>query len=108
MGRHRRIEGRGPMLALAGVWLLLVAAETAREMTNAEPGESVLSNLGYAVAEAFSGAYIAVAVALVMGGVVYLLAYLLRGKRVTVLEAIFKNWAVVVAAAVAALLLYVE
>jgi hypothetical protein len=59
------------MLALAGVWLLLVAAETAREMTNAEPGESVLSNLGYAVAEAGSGAYIAVAVALVMGGVVY-------------------------------------
>ena len=96
------------MLALAGVWLLLVAAETAREMTNAEPGESVVSNLGYAVAEAVSGAYIAVAVALVMGGVVYLLAYLLRGKRVTVLEAIFKNWAVVVAAAVAALLMYVE
>ena len=96
------------MLALAGVWLLLVAAETAREMTNAEqPGESVVSNLGYAVAEAVSGAYIAVAVALVMGGVVYLLAYL-RGRRVTFLEAIFKNWAVVVAAAVAALLLYVE
>ena len=108
VGRHRRTEGRGPMLALAGVWLLLVAAETAREMANAEPGESVLSDLGYAVAEAFSGAYIVVAVALVMGGVVYLLAYLLRGRRVTVLEAIFKNWAVVVAAAVAALLMYVE
>ncbi len=107
MGRHRRTEGRGPMLALAGVWLLLVAAETAREMTNAEPGGSVVSNLGYAVAEAVSGVYIAVAVALVMGGVVYLLAYL-RGRRVTILEAIFKNWAVVVAAAVAALLMYVE
>ncbi len=107
MGRHRRTEGRRPMLALAGVWLLLVAAETAREMTNAEqPGASVLSNLGYAVAEAFSGAYIVVAVALVMGGVVYLLAYL-RGRRVTVLEAFF-NWAVVVAAALSALLLYLE
>ncbi len=67
---RRRTEGRGPMLALAGVWLLLVAAETAREMTNAEPGESVVSKLGYAVAEAVSGAYIVVAVALVMGGVV--------------------------------------
>ncbi len=106
MGRHRRTEGRRPMLALAGVWLLLVAAETAREMANAEPGGSVLSDLGYAVAEAVSGAYIAVAVALVMGGVVYLLAYL-RGRRVTVLEAFF-NWAVVVAAALSALLLYVE
>jgi hypothetical protein len=94
------------MLALAGVWLLLVAAETAREMANAEPGGSVLSNLGYAVAEAFSGAYIVVAVALVMGGVFYLLAYL-RGRRVTVLEAFF-NWAVVVAAALSALLLYLE
>ena len=94
------------MLALAGVLLLLVAAETAREMTNAEPGASVVSNLGYAVAEAVSGAYIVVAVALVMGGLIYLLSYL-RGKRVTVLEAIF-NWAVVVAAAVAALLMYVE
>ena len=105
--RRRRTEGRGPMLALAGVLLLLVAAETAREMTNAEPGASVLSNLGYAVAEALSGAYIVVAVALVMGGLIYLLAYL-RGRRVTVLEAIFKNWAVVVAAVVAALLMYVE
>jgi hypothetical protein len=106
VGRRRRTEGRGPMLALAGVLLLLVAAETAREMANTEPGESVVSNLGYAVAEAVSGAYIVVAVALVMGGVVYLLAYL-RGRRVTVLEAFF-NWAVVVAAAVSALLLYLE
>ncbi len=108
-GRRRRTEGRGPMLALAGVLLLLVAAETAREMTNAEPGASVFSNLGYAVAEALSDAYIVGAVALVMGGLlIYLLAYLLRGRRVTFLEAIFKNWAVVVAAAVAALLMYVE
>jgi hypothetical protein len=57
-GRKRRTEGRGPMLALAGVLLLLVAAETAREMANAEPGGSVVSNLGYAVAEAVSDAYI--------------------------------------------------
>jgi hypothetical protein len=95
------------MLALAGVLLLLVAAKTAREMTNAEPGGSVLSNLGYAVAEAVTDAYIVVGVALVMGGLIYLLAYL-RGRRVSVLEAIFKNWAVVVAAAVAAILIYVE
>jgi hypothetical protein len=95
------------MLALAGVLLLLVAAKTAREMTNAEPGGSVLSNLGYAVAEAVTDAYIVVEVALVMGGLIYLLAYL-RGRRVSVLEAIFKNWAVVVAAAVAAILIYVE
>jgi hypothetical protein len=109
--RRRRTEGRAPMLALAGVLLLLVAAETAREMTNAEPGASVVSNLGYAVAEAVMDAYIVVAVALVMGGLIYLLAYLRDRRvtvRVTVLEAIFKNWAVVVAAAVVALLMYVE
>ena len=94
------------MLALAGVLLLLVAAQTAREMTNAEPGGSVVSNLGYAVAEAVLEAYIVVAVALVMGGLIYLLAYL-RGRRVTILEAIF-NWAVVLAAAAVALLLYIE
>ncbi len=52
--------------------------------------------------------YIVAGVALVIGGLIYLLSYLLRGRRVTFLEAIFKNWAVVVAAAVAALLLYVE
>jgi hypothetical protein len=94
------------MLALAGVLLLLVAAQTAREMTNAEPGGSVVSNLGYAVAEALVEVYIVVAGALVMGGLMYLLAYL-RGRRVTVLEAIF-NWAVVVAAAVVALLMFLE
>jgi hypothetical protein len=106
-GRRRRgTEGRGPMLALAGVLLLLVAAKTAREMTNAEPGRSVLSDLGYAVAEAVTDAYIVVGVALVMGGLIYLLAYL-RGRRVSVLEALFMNW-VVGAAAVAALLIYVE
>ena len=82
------------MLALAGVLLLLVVVETARELANAEPGASVLSNLGYAVAEA----YIVAAI--------YLLAYL-RGRRVTCLEAIF-NWAVVLAAVVAAFLLYLE
>ena len=106
MGRHRRTEGRRPMLALAGVWLLLVAAETAREMTNAEPGGSVISDLGYALAEALLEVYIVAGEALVMGGLIYLLSYL-RGRRVTFVEAIF-NWAVVVAAAVLALLMYVE
>jgi hypothetical protein len=104
---RRRTEVRAQMLALAGVLFLLVAAETAREMTDAEPGESVVSNLGYAVAEAFSDAYIVAAVALVMGVVVYLLSYL-RGERVTFLEANFKNGAVVAAAAVVALLMYLE
>jgi hypothetical protein len=104
--RRRRTAGRGPMLALAGVLLLLVAAETAREMANAEAGGSVVYNLGTAVAEALWDVYIIVAVALVMGVVVYLLAYL-RGRKVTVHEALF-NWAVVVTAAVAALLMYLE
>lgn len=103
---RRRTEDRAPMLVLAGVLLLLIAAETAREMANAEPGASVVSNLGYAVAEAISDAYLVVAVALVTGVLVYLLGYL-RGGRITFLEAIF-NWAVVVVAAVAALLEYLE
>ena len=90
------------MLALAGVLLLLSAAETAREMANAEPGEGVIVNLVYAFAEAFSEAYIVAAVALVVGAMVYLLAYL-RGVRITFPEAIF-NGPVVLAAAVAALL----
>src|SRR3712207_2994971 len=76
---RRRTEVRAQMLALAGVLFLLVAAETAREMIDAEPGASVVSNLGYAVAEAFSDAYIVAAVALVIGVVVYLLSYL-RGE----------------------------
>ena len=91
------------MLALAGVLLLLVAAETAREMADTEAGGSVDSNLGYAVAEAVVEVYIVTGGILVMGGLIYLLFYL-RGRRVTVLEALF-NWAVVVAAAVGALLL---
>ncbi len=107
MQGRRRTEGRAPMLAFAGVLFLLVAAETAREMANAEPGGGVVSNLGYAVTEAVSDAYIVAAVALVMGVVVYLLSYL-RGGRVTFLEAIFNNWAVVVTAAVVALLMYLE
>jgi hypothetical protein len=106
VGERRRTEGRAPMLVLAGVLLLLVAAETAREMANAEPGGSVVSNLGYAVAEAVSGAYTVVGASLVMGGLIYLLSYL-RGRRITVLEAIF-NWVVVVTAAVVALLMYLE
>ncbi len=106
MGERRRGEGRGPMLALAGVLLLLGAVETVRGIASAEPGWSVAANLGYAVAEALLDVYIVAGVALVMGGLIYLLAYL-RGRRVTFLGAIF-NWAVVVAAAVLALLLYLE
>jgi hypothetical protein len=94
------------MLALAGVLLLLGAAQTAREIANAEPDGTVISNLGYAIAEALMEVYIAVGVALVTGGAIYLLSHL-RGGRVTFLEAIF-NWAVVVVAAVAALLMYLE
>jgi hypothetical protein len=94
------------MLVLAGVLLLLIAADTAREMADAEPGASVVSNPVYAVAEAFSDAYLVVAVALVTGVMVYLLGYL-RGGRITFLKAIF-NWAVVVVAAVAALLVYLQ
>jgi hypothetical protein len=91
------------MLALAGVLLLLGVAETAREMANAEPDGSVASNLGYAVAEALVEVYIVTGGILLMGGLIYLVSYL-RGRRVTLLEAIF-NWAVVVAAAVLALLI---
>ena len=40
---RRRTEGRGPMLALAGVLLLLGAAQTAREMADTEPGGSAAS-----------------------------------------------------------------
>ena len=94
------------MLVLAGVLLVLGVAKAVREMADAEPGPSVLSNLGYAVAEALLGVYVVAAVALVMGGLIYLLAYL-RGRRVTVLEALF-NWAVVVTAAIAASLMYLE
>ena len=65
----------------------------------------MISNLVYAVAEAFLGTYIVAAVALVVGAMVYLLAYL-RGCRITFSEAIF-NW-VVVATAVLALLMYLE
>jgi hypothetical protein len=103
---RRRGEGRGPMLALAGVLLLLGAAQTAREMANAEPDETVIPNLVYAIAEALLDVYIVAGVALVAGGAIYLLSHL-RGGRVTFLEAIF-NWAVVVVAAVAALLIYLE
>jgi hypothetical protein len=90
------------MLALAGVLLFLVVAETAREMANTEPGPSVASNLGYAVAEALVEVYIVTGEILVMGGLIYLVSHL-RGGRVTYLKATF-NWAVVVAAAVVALL----
>ncbi len=58
------------------------------------------------LAEALLDVYIVAGVALVMGGLIYLLAYL-RSGRITFVEAIF-NWAVVVAAAVAALLVYLQ
>jgi hypothetical protein len=90
------------MLALAGVLLVLGVAETAREMADTEPGGSVFSNLSYVLAEALLEVYIVAGEALVVGGLIYLLVYL-RGRRVTLLEAIF-NWAVVVAAAIVALL----
>ena len=104
MRGRRRTEGRAPMLALAGVLLLLIAAETFKEMANAEPDEGVIFNLVYAFGKAVLGAYLVVAVALVVGAMVYLLAYL-RGERTTFPEAIF-NWAMVLAAAVAALLVF--
>jgi hypothetical protein len=103
---NRRTEGKAPMLVLAGILFLLIAAETARELADAEARVSVVSNLGYAVAEAFSDAYLVVAVALVTGVLVYLLAYL-RGGTITFLDAIF-NWAVVLAAVVVALLVYLQ
>ena len=103
---RRRTEGRAPMLAFAGVLLLLIAAKTASELADAAPGEGVILDIVYAVAEALLGAYIVAAVALVVGAMVYLFAYL-RGVRTTFPEAIF-NWAVVAAAAVAALLVYLS
>ena len=90
------------MLALAAVLLLVFAAETARELADTEPGQGVIFDLVSAVAEGLLGAYIVTAVALVVGGMVYLSAHL-RGGRRTFAEAIF-DWAVVLAAAVAALL----
>src|SRR3712207_6985323 len=90
------------MLALAGVLLLLAVAETAREMANAEPDGSVVSNFGYAVAEALVEVYIVTGGILVIGGLIYLVFHL-RGGRGTCLKAIF-NWAGVVAAAGVALL----
>jgi hypothetical protein len=90
------------MLALAAVLLLLIAAETARELADTEPGQGAIFDLVSAVAEALVRAYIVAAVALVVGGMVYLLAHL-RSARITFAEAIF-DWAVVLAAAVAALL----
>ncbi len=97
------------MLALAGVLLLLGAGQTAREMADTEPGGSVLSDLGYALAEAILEMYIVAGGALVMGGLIYLSSYLLRGRRRgTFLEEISNSWAVVVAAAVVAFVMYVE
>jgi hypothetical protein len=94
------------MLALAGVLLLLGVVETVRGIVSEEPGWSVAANRAYAVAEALLDVFIVAGVTLVMGGIIYLLSYL-RGRRDTFLEAIF-NWGVVVAAAVLALVMYVE
>jgi uncharacterized membrane protein len=94
------------MLTLAGVLLLLIAAQTFREAANAEPGEGVIFNLVYAVANGVLGAYIVAAGTLIVGAMVYLSAYL-RGGRITFPEAIF-NWAVVLAAAFVALLVDLE
>jgi hypothetical protein len=93
------------MLALVSVLLLLIAAETFRGMVNAEPGEGAIFNLVYAFGKAVLGAYLVAAVASVVGALVYLVAYL-RGVRITFAEAIF-NRAVVLAAAVAALVVFV-
>jgi hypothetical protein len=102
-GRRTRNGGRAaPMLALAAVLLLVFAAETARELADVEPGQGVIFDLVSAVAEGLLGAYIVTAVALVVGGMVYLSAHL-RGGRRTFPEAI-SDRAVVLAAAVAALL----
>jgi hypothetical protein len=90
------------MLALAAVLLLLIAVETASELADAEPGQGAIFDLVSAVAEALVRAYIVAAVALVVGALVYLSAYL-RGSSITFPEAIFDR-AVVLAAAVAALL----
>jgi hypothetical protein len=70
VGRRRRTEGRAPMLALAGVLLLLGVAETAREMADTEPGESMVSDLGYALTEALLEVYIVAGEALVVGGLI--------------------------------------
>jgi hypothetical protein len=76
-------------------------------MADTEPGRSVASDLGYALAEALLEMYIVAGEALVMGGLIYLLSYLRGSRRVTFLEEISK-WAVVVTAAVVAFVMYVE
>ena len=72
-------EGRAQRLALAGGLLFLGAAETVKEMADAEPGGSAASDLGYALAEAVCVVYIVAGEALVMGGLIYLSSYL-RGR----------------------------
>ena len=61
------------MLVLAGALLLLIVAETAREMADTEPGQSGVFDLAFAVAEAIVDTYLVAGLALVMGGLVYLL-----------------------------------
>jgi hypothetical protein len=96
-----RSETRVPMLALIGVLLLLGAVETAKEMANADPGESVGYNLGLAFGGAVPEMLGVAVVALVVGVVVYLTYF--RSGGVTFLQALF-NWQVVAAAVVVALL----
>jgi predicted membrane channel-forming protein YqfA (hemolysin III family) len=74
-------------------------------VANADPGGGVVSNFIYALAEASVEVFVVAVVALVVGGVLYL-SYL-RGRGLPFLRALF-HWAVVVAAAGAALLVYVE
>jgi len=94
------------MLALAGILLLVFAVETAKEVADAEPGQGVIMVLVSSVAEGLVGAYIVAAVALVVGLMVYLSAYL-RGVRTTFPEAIF-NRVVVLAAGAALLVVYLS
>ena len=95
------------MLALAGVLLLVFAVATARELADAEPGQGVIMVLVSSVAEGLVGAYIVAAVALVVGAMVYLSAYL-RGVRTIIPEAIFNRVVVLAAAGAALLVVYLS
>jgi hypothetical protein len=95
------------MLALAGILLLVFAVETAMELADAEPGQGVIMVLVSSVAEGLVGAYIVAAVALVVGAMVYLSAYL-RGVRTIIPEAIFNRVVVLAAAGAALLVVYLS
>jgi hypothetical protein len=95
------------MLALAGILLLVFAVETTMELADAEPGQGVIMVLVSSVAEGLVGAYIVAAVALVVGAMVYLSAYL-RGVRTIIPEAIFNRVVVLAAAGAALLVVYLS